>query len=67
MFYLACVALSAIEVIIIIMIKWAFTAAHLPTITRAVLRLVWLSILLQSARGHVATTAAMECHVRKTA
>ena len=35
--------------------------------TRAVLRLVWPSILLQSACGRVATDAAMECHVRKTA
>ena len=35
--------------------------------TKAVLRLVWLSILLQSARGRVATAAAMERHVRKTA
>ena len=36
-------------------------------ITRAVLRLVWPPILLQSARGRVATAAAMERHVRKTA
>ena len=40
--------------------------------TRAVLRLVWPSILLQSARDRVATAAetdrvtAMERHVRKT-
>ena len=40
-----------------------FTYPH----TRAVLRLVWPSILLQSARGRVATAAAMERHVRKTA
>ena len=36
-------------------------------LTRAVLRLVWPSILLQSALGRVATAAAMERHVRKTA
>ena len=40
-------------------------------LTRAVLRLVWPSILLQPACGHVATAAetvtAMERHVRKTA
>ena len=41
--------------------------------TRAVLRLVWPSILLQSARDRVETAAetdrvtAMERHVRKTA
>ena len=35
--------------------------------TRAVLRLVWPSILLQSACSRVATAAAMERHVRKTA
>ena len=41
--------------------------------TRAVLRLVWPSILLQSARDRIATAAetdrvtAMERHVRKTA
>ena len=35
--------------------------------TRAVLRLVWPSILLQSAHGRVATAASMERHVRKTA
>ena len=35
--------------------------------TMAVLRLVRPSILVQSARGRVATTAAMECYVRKTA
>ena len=39
----------------------------LPSITRVVLRLVWPSILLQSARGRVATAAAIERHVRKTA
>ena len=36
-------------------------------ITRAVPRLVWPSIRLQSARGRVATAAAMKRHVRKTA
>ena len=36
-------------------------------ITRAVLRLVWPSILLQPSRGRVATAAAMGRHVRKTA
>ena len=40
---------------------------HFFLVTRAVLRLVWPSILLQSARGLVATAAAMERHVCKIA
>ena len=34
---------------------------------RALFRLVWPSLLLQCARGRVATAAAMERDVRKTA
>ena len=43
-----------------------YAATHRRYPNRAVLRLVWPSILLQSARGRVATAAAKERHVRKT-
>ena len=60
-------ALSALFLMNILRLGRYLHLGEMLISTRAVLRLVWPSILLQSARGRVATAAAMERHVRKTA